>query len=276
MSGSGNGSGLPIGQFDNSNLATHKLYTFQTNELKSLNVQPHEISLLKFLANENQTDFTEASVEDVSTALNNHIKIFSESNDSNIAMTIQHQHNTDVTYPLSDYNEKQNIEKLHAPNFLTKNVSLDDNTVSLYNANVKMEYSDGDANYTSDFGDHYVAFDTSDKDYNLHKAMNSVLSDTNGNTTNGIKGAFSYEFNSTNAFFTEKILVRNPIDNSITPTTSLDGKGISTSVGVPGDINWEKLKVDILQSQDTENCRPDPRYDKWCSEVAIWTACAGA
>lgn len=258
MSGAG---AIPIGSYYHSITATHRLNTFTTNVIQSPNINSHEIQLLKGLANETPADFTGGTSEDISSTLNTDILIKNKSSDSNIAMTIELQPNTDIIYNSSDYNEAQNTSITNVNALYTKNVYLNDDTVPLYNGNIKFDYRDGDHVY-SDIHGHHLILNTLHNDYNMHKAMNAVYSNTDSNATNGFRGFFNNDFNKNHAFYTESIL-RRKSDNSIevdpNPPPGPDNEvwvpsdGISTSTGVPGNKHWEYLDVEILNSNNTDN-----------------------
>ena len=224
---------VTIGEFSNSDLATHCLDVFPStsNIVHSTILQHHEVEIFKKLVSEvpNTVTFAGATKEDVSELLNNHVMVSSTDNDANIAMTLEFQTGTPLNTQNKDYLEKLNLTRTNAPQLFTNTVALGADTSALYNSNIKFEYSDGPSTYTSDVGGHTIAFDITDADYNICKAINSILSNTAPNATNGIVGAFDEEFNSTHAFLTESILLRNT-DNTITVGQSLGNDGISTAL----------------------------------------------
>ena len=244
---------LPMGETTNAILGSSKVLTFHTGNPESQSVNNIESAILKNLACDldDSTEFPSehiSSVEQTNDLFNHHILTVCQSSQSNVAMSVELNKDIPPIYTNSKYDEKINPTANLAEQNLTNTVTLGPDATSLYNSNVKFEYSDGDKQYTSTDG-HYLVFDTTDDDYNLHKSINSRMSNTAQNAEEGLVVGFDSNFNKTNAFLTHNILQRNQ-DNSIAPSgLSLSGDGIGISDGLSSSSNWNSLSVNVLNSE---------------------------
>ena len=248
---------LPMGETTNAILGSSQVLTFHTGNPESQSVNNTESAILKNLACDldESTEFPSehiSSVEQTNDLFNHHILTVCQSSQSNVAMSVELIKDISSIYTNSKYDEKINPTANLAEQNLTNTVTLGPDATSLYNSNVKFEYSDGDSHYTSTDG-HKLLFDTTDGDYNLQKGINSKTSNTAPKDIEGLVVGFDSNFNKNNAFFTQSILQRNQ-DNSIAPSgLSLSGDAIGISDGLSSSSNWNSLSVNVLNSEDYTN-----------------------
>ncbi len=209
-----------------------------------------------------------ANSEDLNDSFKRHVMIQNSLSNSNVIMTTQFNKDTPVVTPKNNFSLYQhnagnaitnqltnvdlNLVALGTTNVSipkTTSVGLGDDTAPLYRGCLKFEFTNGDFEYNSTANGHYISFDTSNPDCNLHLAVNSPLSNLQADATNGLRGGFDNLFNQNDAFYSENILVRGSSDNKVSLSGSnLGYDGISKSNGVPDSPAYNALNVSVLDS----------------------------
>lgn len=244
---------INIGNISASSLATNVLFSSTVSEPSygSSSVVNLEKSIFKnlvksdpiALGNDELPNLVSQNL-DVDLEFKRHVQISNELNDSNVLMTLQFIEDTDVANGASEYDEKQNNASGIAGQQNNSVVELGNDTAPLYVGHIRFDYSDGDT-VSSDVNGHHISFDTTDIDYNRHKAMNSTLSNLDPAAINGIQGEFDNNFNNTHAFYTETIIER-AFNNVLEPsenTLGVDGINYNNSLS-----QRDTLGVNILSS----------------------------
>ena len=196
------------------------------------NIPSIEKSIVKWLVDEDLSfptvpDETDVTIDSV--IKNKHIKINSVLPNSDIALSII-KSNQEV---LSN-RPSQDVITHSAPGSTLYNHQIK-NTISLnetdsniiYTASIRFKFENG--NNSSENNGNNLTFDTTDPDYNLHKAINSPYSNTSDNAQNGIRVSFDDSWNNNNAFYTEHVVERSS-NNRLTLGESYSVDGISNNL----------------------------------------------
>ena len=196
------------------------------------NIPSIEKSIVKWLVDEDlsfQTVPDETDVTINSVIKNKHIKINSVLPNSDIALSIIKSNQQAVSNRPS-----QDVITHSAPGSTLYNHQIK-NTISLnetdsniiYTASIRFKFENGNNN--CEYNGNYLTFDTTDPDYNLHKAINSPYSNTSDNAENGITVSFDNSWNNNNAFYTEHVVERSS-NNQLTLGESYSVDGISNNL----------------------------------------------